>query len=272
MLHILLLILKIIGMILLVLLCAVLCLIGIVLLVPFRYRVNASVDGQIDSLKAEAKVSWFFRLIYAYAVYENQTFKWNLRVFWKRFDAEKADGEPTLVEDEAEEPAAAVSEDEKSEERESVDEVKQPTKKRTVFEKIKYTFRQICDKIKALVRKKEQLQKFLTDEIHRSAWARLIRELARLWKYSKPKKLKLDLKFGFEDPSVTGKVLAVLSMIYPFYVNGITIEPDFENQIMEGTGFMKGRIYNLHLLIVLLNLIFDKNVKHTYKAINNWGK
>ena len=67
--------------------------------------------------------------------------------------------------------------------------------------------------------------------------------MVRLLKFLRPKKLTGNLHFGFEDPSVTGKVLAVLGALYPFYGEHIRINPDFENEIFEGDVLVKGNIW-----------------------------
>ena len=45
---------------------------------------------------------------------------------------------------------------------------------------------------------------------------------------------------------------------------------EFDEKILEGDAYIKGTVRGLHLLIVICNLFFDKNIKTTYKAIKNW--
>ena len=290
MLHILWLLLKIIGIIILAILGMLILLVSVVLFVPFRYRADATVSGELSSLKAEAKISWMFRLIYGYVSYEENKLDWQFRVFWKKFNVDKEQAD-FIEDDEMSETGAPVqnkeiekdtsvtqikeAEDECFEEEsveDSTPKSKVKEKNPRFFEKIKYTFQNICDKIKMLKRKKEQLEEFLSDEVHKSSWSRLVRELIQLLKYIRPKKLKINVHFGFEDPSITGRVLAVLGMLYPFYVDSVNVRPDFENKIIEGNLFMKGHLHSIHLLMTFLHLFFDKNVKVTYKTIMNWGK
>ena len=56
------------------------------------------------------------------------------------------------------------------------------------IQKIKCTFGKLCDKIKALSGKKEKLEEFLRDEVHKGAYHKCKKELFRLMKYLKPKK------------------------------------------------------------------------------------
>lgn len=297
MLHILWMLLKIIGMILLIILGLLVLSICIVLFVPLKYLGKAESFGTVDSIKAQLKFSWLFHLISGYVYFENKETKWQVRIFWKKLNVE---AEPKKSEELAEDKSAEESEEE-SGNRETVenDSVQEETvceeslhdkseeesmkqeelsaktekkKKKGLLEKIKYTFQTICDKIKVLIRKKEELQAFLADELHQLAWKRLKRETWRLLQFLKPKKLVLNLHFGFEDPAVTGKVLAGLSMLYPLYTDYVNIEPEFDEKILEGDACIKGNIRGIHLLIVICNLFFDKNIKATYKEIKKWKR
>lgn len=51
--------------------------------------------------------------------------------------------------------------------------------------------------------------------------------------FLKPKKLRVKLHFGFEDPYHTGQVLALCGMFYAFIGENMDLEPDFEKA---GTG------------------------------------
>lgn len=267
MLHILLTLLKIIGIILLVILGILVLSVCVVLFAPFRYHGKASVSGSVESIKAHVKLSWFLHLISGYAIYEENKLDWQVRILWRKLNKEKQKLPEELKE---EEPKEETTKEEAT--KKSIKKTAPKKKKQNIFEKIKYTFRTICDKIKLLIKKKEKLQEFLVDEIHRSAWKSLIQEIVRLLRFIKPKNLILNLHFGFEDPALTGKLLAILSMLYPFYQDHINIEPEFEEQILEGNAFIKGHIRSLHLLIVFWNLFFDKNIKATYNEIQKWER
>ena len=287
MLHILWMLLKIIGIILLIILGVLVLSVCVVLFVPLRYHGKAEAKGTLDSVKAHLKFSWLLHLVSGYVTYENRETKWQVRILWKKLNVEKKDSQEAVFsenvsEDESSKELKTDTEKDKSKINESepdklnkktngkTSSKKSEKQKKNIFEKIKYTFRDFCDKIKALIKKKEKLQEFLTNEIHQSTWRKLKQEIWKLFKFLKPKKLVLNLHFGFANPSVTGKVLAALSMLYPFYLDHINLEPEFDEKILEGDAYIKGTVRGLHLLIVICNLFFDKNIKTTYKAIKNW--
>ena len=155
-------------------------------------------------------------------------------------------------------------------ESETTGESPERTKKQKFSEKIKYTIQNICDKIRLCREKKEDVQDFLTDEIHLTSWRLIKQEMVRLLKFLRPQKVTGNLHFGCEDPSVTGKVLAVLGALYPFYGEHIRINPDFENEIFEGDVLVKGNIRGVYALIIARNLFFDKNIRTTYKELQKW--
>ena len=95
MIHILFLILKIIGWILLFLLAILLLLILTILFYPVRYRLSAKGENTLDTLVADGKVSWLFHLISGSASYEHGELKWKLRLAWKKFASSKEEQNET---------------------------------------------------------------------------------------------------------------------------------------------------------------------------------
>jgi hypothetical protein len=207
-------------------------------------------------------------LISAQITYQDETWDWLVRVGWKKFrareeDAEIADGIGT------EEETDLVSEKKVSTEkkvisgkRDDFDEMddsdEDVVEKENWFQKIKCTILEICDKIK-------NIKEYLTNETHIQAFLRLKKELIFFVRKIKPDKINGYLRFGLEDPYNTGQVLAILSVLYPFYGEHFQVYPEFEQKIIEGDVFLKGRIHFMHLLLVLGRLYFDKNVKTAYK-------
>ena len=85
MLHILLLILKIIGFILLGILALILALLLIILLTPFRYRVSARTDGAPENTEGAVAFHWLFHLISGEAAWKDGELSWRIRAAWKKF-------------------------------------------------------------------------------------------------------------------------------------------------------------------------------------------
>ena len=89
--------------------------------------------------------------------------------------------------------------------------------------------------------------------------------IRRIWEHVKglvfhikPRKLSADLTIGSEDPAVTGKVLAVHGMLYPWIGEVVRIEPDFEKKRLCGEFYMMGRIRACVALYHILSVVLDK--------------
>ena len=144
------------------------------------------------------------------------------------------------------------------------------TEKKHKADTIKCTIQKICDKIKLLSEKKEKIMEAVSDEVHKKAFIKTKNEVFKLLRRWKPKKLKADIHYGFEDPCLTGQVLAGLSVIYPFVGEHLEVEPDFENKVLEGSLQVKGNIRMFPIVCLLWNLVWCREVRKTYYDIKNF--
>lgn len=85
MLHIIGLILKCIGILLLVLLGLLVLAVCAVLFCGLRYRLQASCEGTLESLQAKLTLSWLFRLVRADVKVQGTSVRYVLKVAWKTF-------------------------------------------------------------------------------------------------------------------------------------------------------------------------------------------
>lgn len=92
MLHILLLILKWIGIVLAVFLLLVLLLINLGLFVPIRYRADASCQNDIETLEAEFELSWMWKLFFLTACWKKGKADMKIRIGWKYLFSEEKEG------------------------------------------------------------------------------------------------------------------------------------------------------------------------------------
>lgn len=286
MLHILFVILKIIGIAIAVLLGLFLVLMLVALFVPLRYRVDGKCGGTLDTLEGKIRFSWMLRLFSGYFIYKDSEMKWQARIAWKKLNVPKSmkaestgNGSKT---EQAESPKTAektnaetvkaetVVEEPKKKSPKKKTQKKKTQKKQSFIEKIKYTFTKICDTIKMLMERKDKVVEFLNHEIHRGAFAKVKLEIIRLIRFLKPRRIRGRIHFGFEDPSVTGKTLAGASMFYPFYANTLVLEPDFEEQVLEGELHIKGCVRGVYAAILVFNLVLNRDIRTTYKNIRKF--
>ena len=139
-----------------------------------------------------------------------------------------------------------------------------------ITEKIKCTCHKFCDKINEITEKKDKISDFLTDETHKNAFLKLKNEAFHLLKKLKPKKIQGEITFGFEDPSLTGRLLAWISMIYPWIGEHTDITPDFEHRTLSGDLSIRGRLYVITPVVTAIRLILSKAVRRSFKDIRNF--
>lgn len=138
-----------------------------------------------------------------------------------------------------------------------------------IWKKIKYTFRKICDTIEQISDLKEWAEAFLTNEDHKRAFSKALKSLKKLLISLKPGRLNGKVRYGFEDPYYTGKVLAALSVLYPWYGEAFEICPEFEQTCIVGRASVKGKIRVSYLVRAGLGLLLNRSVRKTYKDVKN---
>lgn len=288
MLHVLLCILKIVGWILLVILGIIIVVVGIFLFEPIRYQIRINIEENPKTVFANLKFSWLFRLIRGEILYDKEEVVWTIKAAWKTFPGEEefvsdpAPKHPTpknssdqkeSIEDEKEKIEEKVEKktekkiEEKIEKKEEKVRKKYSKKIQEIFEKIKYTFQKICATMKLLQRKKEYILRFLKNDIHKRAWKLCVVQLKKLLHRMKPKKIVGSVEYGTEDPAFTGKILALISMIYPFTGEQIEIIPDFDEKRLNADVCVKGKIRSVFFLCLGVRLIMSKEIRITYKHI-----
>ena len=116
----------------------------------------------------------------------------------------------------------------------------------TAFRLLELPFRlleKLEQKIQAgrrLKRKWESVKKFFRSKMFREALLHAKKEVLYFLKKAAPKKVTGTVRFGFNDPALTGETLGILGMIYGKLPKDLSIQPDFEQEILQGDVRMKG--------------------------------
>lgn len=287
-------ILKWLGILLLVLLGLVLTVLLAVLFVPIRYEAEGSFRGE---LLAKGQISWLWRLFSIQAVYDGDT-EVSLRIFGVKPGRKKETAERT---EKTETPDPVVTGSEKrpeeevplyenrpkaeapaSEKHQGTEEgikekvpaagtknAKNGQKKKRVrqslFQKIKVTFQRICGKLKTAEERWQKLMEFLEKEENKNTFRLLKRQVIRFFKHVLPGKVSGTVRFGFEDPYTTGRILTYISPFYGWYGRTIQVIPVFDEQVLDGELSLKGRIRIATLLFIGFQVWRDKNFRTLLK-------
>ena len=202
-------------------------------------------------------------------------------------EAEKAVADKKMVADEAlektDEKASRSSSKERLEESRSNNQhneddkhnrqsVSQPHKKKDLIGRLKAALNSVKDKLISIKSKFKKLLKAIVDK-KRSAWqkindlkviindeenkelVRLIKkELKELIREITPVKYDVNVRYGCEEPYMTGRILGVIAVIYGITGVQFNITPEFEQKVLEGDIYMKGRVRIYRLLLIALRV------------------
>lgn len=333
MIHILFMILKALGILLLVLLFLVLLIVCTVLFLPFCYRAQVLKEEEgFACVKASGRVSWLFGAVALTALYEEQKPEAQILLFgasletWKRRlkkirrgeasvprteenetenapEAEKTDtvkkqmpqrdAEKTQkAPDQKEKQQKVTAQKEQPEQEQEPDAPKKSILERffgrieylpekllnlasrllqTAFRLLELPFRlleKLEQKIQAgrrLKRKWESVKKFFRSKMFREALLHAKKEVLYFLKKAAPKKVTGTVRFGFNDPALTGETLGILGMIYGKLPKDLSIQPDFEQEILQGDVRMKGSFQAVTAAGIALRLFRDQNLRKTIR-------
>ena len=111
------------------------------------------------------------------------------------------------------------------------------------------------------------MKRFATDDRTKAArslaWSQLKGFLVKLL----PNKVRGDLRFGTDDPALTGEILGGISIFYPLFMDNVKVVPDFQETVLEGELYLKGRIRLLTVAQIAWRLYRDKNVRFVYRMV-----
>lgn len=280
---VLLLILKILGIVLLVLLGILLALLLIVLFVPVRYQGSGyREEGDPVPMHVQLKVTWLLHLVRVSFIYPEEAFLKVKVLFFqilpakekkkKASNKKEADGKKpktdkkevgsdvsdTASDQKISDEGNAADEDGGDDRRTLLDFVR---KLFSAIRNIKYTIRKIYDKINHIIHNIRYYIKILQTESFKRAFMLCREQLLRLMKIVLPRKVSGTFTIGMEDPAATGQILSIYGILYLLIGDSITVIPDFEKPVMEGSFRFKGKITAFTLIRIAAKIYFDKDLK-----------
>lgn len=288
MVHILLLILKAIGILILVLLGLVLAVVCLVLFVPVCYEAGGSWK---DKPAGKGKISWLFGAVSLSAGYDGDEsgLTAGVRLFgqklWEMGEEKETPKAPWPLDEETlrgtdaerkepkdrkkpEEKETALWEENQQPRLEPEDKRHTEHKKKDVFgrakgflEKLKFSFQSFCDKLKNIQNIAEEKKAWLEDEENQASLKLLWKQTGRFLRHVCPRGGEGSVTFGFEEPYLTGQVLSAAALIYPFFEGNLEICPVFDDTVFEAEGSFKGRIRAGYLLWLGLGILRDGHAR-----------
>lgn len=290
------LILKIILTVFLAALGFIIVLLALVLLVPIHYEVSGNL-GDSWELQLKGKITYclsILRLIFSY-----QNGQTDIRIYLFGFQKklkkeavrEEPEKEPAEVKEITDREDVADREEisgrEEVADREEISDKEEisdasppaipdkdaanPNRKENTAEKNTHKAKKRKAQRKKVKKENKEKSRFdfafwkqqITDEHNQNAVKKIWKELLYLLKHFRFRKIQTDLRFSIGDPAFTGQVFGILCMIPMLYRYEFKIVPDFEAEefYVKGTFLIGGKVRLVHLPIVMLRLIFDKEVR-----------
>lgn len=346
MLHVILLILKVIGLILLAVLALVLLALLLALFCPVRYRADASFDGEP---RGTAAVSWLFGALRVILTYDGAA-KLTAKALWfslfqtrlwpeeetseeaeaakeqevtrpeitqpevwpkptseqhpdedfevQATSLDRGDGRPEEIRENSRTADAGQEERGTCEARAGTGRVSQEktsekggtentgfaekagrriqaafarfgTKAQETFQKLLSALKRLSSGFKAGQARYEKAMAFLQDEENKKTIALLFTQTKKLFFHLFPRKIKGRIRFGFEDPYYTGKVLTAVSPFYGLYAKSLSLEPVFGEKALEGELHIRGRVRAATLLWIGVRVLLNKNFR---TLLRKWRK
>ena len=139
--------------------------------------------------------------------------------------------------------------------------VSQPHKKKDLICRLKAALNSVKDKLISIKSKFKKLLKAIVDK-KRSAWQKINdlkviindEENKELVREITPVKYDVNMRYGCEEPYMTGRILGVIAVIYGITGVQFNITPEFEQKVLEGDIYMKGRVRIYRLLLIALRI------------------
>ena len=292
MLHLILGILKVIGIILLVLLGLVLLAILVLLFVPVRYRLSGKKEAEL--LEGAAGVSWLLHLVSLTAEYKEKQLAVKLKLFGipvkpfgigtgngkKRKRPKKNEDNSVTIQEFQEQKKKVIQIEEKRKletQYSDEDDKKTNIQNISIWEKLQDVWEKIIDLVadaqdipdkleKSIYGIRKKAEPFLQDET-RKLYRRLIERLEYLWKHYRPRKIKGWLHFGTDNPDKTGELTGLIYLLLPMAADQMEIIPDFAEKVLETQISLKGHIRSIHLVKVAILLWWDKEFRITLRRV-----
>ena len=147
-----------------------------------------------------------------------------------------------------------------------------PDDKASFFKKVKIYAGKVSDKIKKIRKKetnlKEQCNKWLTvlkRDRTKEALQKCKTTVCKVIKAVLPRKWKMYVHYGLEDPALTADILGYYWMLFAVLSGHIDCQPDFENKVFEFNLHAKGHIRMITMGIAGWKFLFDPDLIYLRK-------
>ncbi len=300
-----LLILKIIGIVLLCIIGLILFIILYVLLAPFWFKLQGSIDREMN-YSVKVKACTFLHFIQVHVDYlKDGGLNYNVsilgtlvRILPRKNKDEESEDDENVVSQEENEDETAIDINETEEVVESLEDIQDVDvdspdivdtesddfeerfnegdrkffiKVREFFDRFnpKKLYKKFKEKIEELKKHADKIYAVIFDEANKEWLGKVKKELKKVIKSLGLNMRGTDLDFSLGSPDTTGQVSGVLALFPPVYDKKVRIIPDFvdEELYFDGNVYIKGKLQLVRIVIFALAILLDSNTKRIINEI-----
>ena len=280
-------VLKILGFVLLGILALVLTIILLIILliftVPVKYEGHLELSEQSSF---EIKVHWLLRAIYARLKTGGpEGTVEEIRVLWKQIELgggmtiddvldflfPPIDDETFRKENEEDLSITLLKKQDFdrafAEEDDFIEEEASPD---TFLSRVADFFLQKTEGLRSKYHKLKKQKRFLQRERTKAALRKLLDLVVRIIRTVFPKVLLGRLHIGLSSPADTGQLLGGLSMLLPLTKEHLEIEPDFQQEVLEGTLDFSTSVRVGRLIVEVVRIILNRDVRYFMRRFRKY--
>lgn len=129
-----------------------------------------------------------------------------------------------------------------------------------------------AEKLKDIFNRVQYYLELIQKEDSKLLFASGFFRLGRILRTIRPRKIKGQILIGTGSPDTTGYCMAVYGMLSPYLGKNISVTPDFENAVLRGELFVRGRITVVMLLFHSAHVLFDRRLHGFVKQLKMEGR
>lgn len=133
---------------------------------------------------------------------------------------------------------------------------------------IEYTFRRIYDRIISAVQKIQFYKAAWEKPETKRAFQTCKPHLFRILKNIRPRKVRINISFGMDDPAAMADILSVYCILFPWIGNSVIISPDFNEEKINGDFYIRGYVTIYILAWAIWAYLYDQDIRKLKECLN----
>jgi hypothetical protein len=142
---------------------------------------------------------------------------------------------------------------------------KEPQEEKPLEEPKEKWYNDLEEQVEDLWDKYEKLERFYYENESQYAVRKMLALLKKTVCYILPTRWKGNLRYGFSDPSMTGKTYGILCATGISFAEQCKITPEFQEEVLEGKISARGRLRVFFFVRVAVMIFFDRKLKAVYR-------